>query len=129
MKKMLPLLLAIFVFASCGDSGTSDSTPAEDTASVQSEAPAAASSDTSAAAGAMKDGVMAMKDGKMMVMKSGNWEPMTEEVTTTNGRKVSPNGDVTKGDRKRKLEEGMMIDSDGQLMDKDGKLLDNTGWE
>jgi hypothetical protein len=80
-------------------------------------------------ASTMKDGVMAMRDGKMMVMKSGNWEAMKESVTTTNGRKVKPDGEVSKGSRKKKLEEGQMIDKDGQMMDKDGKMMDNTGWE
>jgi hypothetical protein len=31
--------------------------------------------------------------------------------------------------RKRKIEEGMMIDKDGQIMDKDGKLMDTSGWD
>ena len=126
MKKLASLLASVCIFFACGESTTNDESTA-DTASVQSESAAPDTSSTSSAM--VKDGVMAMKDGKMMVMKGGNWEPMTEDVTTTNGRKVSTTGEVTKGDRKRKLEEGMMIDKDGQLMDKDGKMMDNTGWE
>jgi hypothetical protein len=34
-----------------------------------------------------------------------------------------------KKDKKRKLEEGMMIDKDGQIMDKNGKLMDTSGWD
>ena len=71
---------------------------------------------------------MTMKDGKMMVANGGKWEEMKAPVTTANGRVVAVNGEVSKGDKKRKLEEGQMIDKDGQMMDKDGKLMDNTGW-
>lgn len=127
---MKQLFAAFFICAfilSCNDSSTEDNT-ATDTSSVSTPAP---STDTTSSASAttMKDGVMAMKDGKMMVMNAGNWQPMTEAVTCTNGRKVSPNGEVSKGDRKRTLTEGMMIDKDGQIMDKDGKMVDDTGWE
>jgi hypothetical protein len=76
----------------------------------------------------MKDGVMAMRDGKMMVMKNGSWEQMKETVTCTNGVKVKTNGEITKGSRKKTLTEGMMIDKDGQLTDANGKLVDNAGW-
>jgi len=126
MKKFFPVLALACLLTACGES-TSDSSTTDDT-STAAPVDVAPAPDT-VSAGAVKDGVMAMKDGKMVVMKGGNWEPMAAEVTTTNGRKVSTSGEVSKGDRKRKLEEGMMIDADGQLMDKDGKLLDNTGWE
>lgn len=131
MKKFFPALAAAFLLIACGESSSSDnSTTTTDTASAApAEVAPAPDSTSTASAGTVKDGVMAMKDGKMVVMKGGNWEPMKEAVTTTNGRKVSTSGEVSKGDRKRKLEEGMMIDKDGQLMDKDGKPLDNTGWE
>lgn len=129
MKKFFPVLALACLLTACGES-TSDTSTTEDTSTAAPADMAPAPDTVSAApAGAVKDGVMAMKDGKMVVMKGGNWEPMTAEVTTTNGRKVSTSGEVSKGDRKRKLEEGMMIDADGQLMDKDGKMLDNTGWE
>jgi hypothetical protein len=42
---------------------------------------------------------------------------------------VDVNGEISKGDKKRKLEEGMMIDKDGQITDKDGKPLDTSGWD
>ena len=72
---------------------------------------------------------MQFKDGKVMVMVGGSWTALSAPVTTTNSRKVSPNGEVSKGKVTRKMEEGMMIDKDGQMMDKDGKMMDNTGWE
>jgi hypothetical protein len=62
-------------------------------------------------------------------MKGGAWAAMDAAVTCTNGRKVDVSGEVSKGDKKRKLEEGMMIDPDGQIMDKDGKLMDTSGWD
>lgn len=72
---------------------------------------------------------MTMKDNKVMIVKSGAWAPLDSTVTCTNGRKVSVDGTVSKGDKKRKLEEGMMIDKDGQLMDKNGKPMDTSGWD
>lgn len=129
MKKLIPVLASACIFIACGDSSSTAGT-STDTTSVQDESGSTtADTSTSSSSTSVKDGVMAMKDGKMVIMRGGSWEAMTEEVTTTNGRKVAPNGTVTKGDRKRQLEEGMMIDSDGQLMDKDGKMMDNTGWE
>jgi hypothetical protein len=71
----------------------------------------------------VKDSVMQFKDGKVMIMSRGSWSALSAPVTTTNGRKVSPNGEVSKNKKTRKLEEGMMIDKDGQLMDKDGKTI------
>jgi hypothetical protein len=77
----------------------------------------------------MKDGLMTLKDGKMMIAKSGAWAAMDSAVTCTNGRRVAVDGTVSKGDKKRKLEEGMMIDKDGQLIDKNGKAMDTSGWD
>ena len=127
MKKIFVTLAIAGFMIACNDSSTDDSSTTNDTATPsETTAPAPSTTDTSSA---MKDGVMQMKDGKMVVMTAGSWQPMTETVTCTNGRKVAPNGEVSKGDRKRKLDEGMMIDRDGQIMDKDGKMVDNTGWE
>jgi len=127
MKKLLLIAaIASFTFA-CND-GSKSSTTTTDTATVAPAAPAADSSSASATQ-ALKDGLMTMKDGKMMIVKGGAWVAMDAPVTCTNGRKVSVNGEVSKGDKKRKLEEGMMIDNDGQIKDKDGKLVDTSGWD
>lgn len=127
MKKLLSLLIFASVIVACNDSATDESTDAIDTTSVPVDtAPDATSTAPSDAN--IKDGLMTMKDGKMMVANGGKWEEMKQPVTTANGRLVAVNGEVSKGDKKRKLEEGQMIDKDGQMMDKDGKLMDNTGW-
>ena len=127
MKKLL-LIVAIagFTFA-CNNDSSKSSTTSTDTAT----APAPAAVDTASAATkpALKDGLMTMKDGKMMMVKDGAWVAMDAAVTCTNGRKVDVSGEVSKGDKKRKLEEGMMIDKDGQMMDKSGKLMDTSGWD
>jgi hypothetical protein len=124
MKKLLLIAAIAGLTFACND-GSKSSTTSTDTAAT---APAA---DTSSAATtpALKDGLMTMKDGKMMIVKNGAWAAMDAAVTCTNGRKVDVNGEVTKGDKKRKLEEGMMIDKDGQIMDKNGKLMDTSGWD
>ena len=72
---------------------------------------------------------MTLKDGKMMIVKNGAWVAMDASVTCTNGRMVSVDGTISKKDKKRKLDEGMMIDKDGQIMDKSGKLMDTSGWD
>ena len=127
MKKLLLIAaIASFTFA-CND-GSKSSSSTTDTTAV---APAAPAADSSAASGTqtLKDGLMTMKDGKMMIVKGGTWVAMDAPVTCTNGRKVDLNGEVSKGDKKRKLEEGMMIDNDGQIKDKDGKMVDTSGWD
>lgn len=125
MKKLLFIVaIAGFTFA-CND-GSKSSTTSTDTAAAM---PAATDTSSAAAKPALKDGLMTLKDGKMMIVKDGAWAAMDSTVTCTNGRKVGANGEVSKGDKKRKLEEGMMIDKDGQIMDKDGKLMDTSGWD
>jgi len=130
MKKLLFIAaIACFTFA-CNDASKSSTTTTDTaTAAPAVAAPAAADTSATSAKPALKDGVMTLKDGKMMVMKDGAWVAMDAPMTCTNGRKVSLTGEVSKGDKKRKLEEGMMIDKDGQIMDKDGKLVDTSGWD
>jgi hypothetical protein len=125
MKKLL-LIAAIAGFTFACNDGSKSSTTATDTATVT---PAAVDTSSAAAKPELKDGLMTMKDGKMMIVKGGAWAAMDAPVTCSNGRKVSVSGEVTKGDKKRKLEEGMMIDKDGQIMDKNGKLMDTSGWD
>ena len=122
MKKLLFMLAIAGFITACNDESKNE----ESTASTATVSPAP---DATTTTSAVKDSVMQFKDGKVMIMVGGSWSPLSAEVTTTNGRKVSPNGEVTKGTVTRKMEEGMMIDKDGQMMDKDGKIMDNTGWE
>ena len=130
MKKLLFLLaVAGFTFG-CNDSSKPAATSTDSATTPAAAAPAAATDSTAAATQpALKEGLMTLKDGKMMIVKSGAWAAMDAPVTCTNGRKVAVNGEVSKGDKKRKLEEGMMIDKDGQMMDKNGKLMDTSGWD
>jgi hypothetical protein len=126
MKKLLFIAAIAGLTYACNSDAkpsTTDSTtaPAATTPATDSSA--------SATQAALKDGLMTMKDGKMMIVKAGAWAPMDSTVTCTNGRKVAADGTVSKGDKKRKMEEGMMIDKDGQLMDKNGKPMDTSGWD
>jgi hypothetical protein len=124
MKKLL-FVAAIASFAFACNDGNKSSTSTTDTATAAPATTPATDSSTAT----LKDGLMTMKDGKMMIVKGGAWVAMDAPVTCTNGRKVDVNGEVSKGDKKRKLEEGMMIDNDGQIKDKDGKLVDTSGWD
>jgi hypothetical protein len=131
MKKLLALLAFTGFLTACNNEAKKDSAATGDTAAAAETAPAPAPAPDSTATSSttMKDSMMQFKDGKVMIMVGGSWAALSAPVTTTNGRKVNPNGEVTKGSIKRKMEEGMMIDKDGQMMDKDGKLMDKTGWE
>ena len=121
MKKILALLAITGLITACGDSAPKETEATADSTTAVTPAPDATT--------AVKDSVMQFKDGKVMITVGGTWSELAAPVTTTNGRTVSPNGDVAKGGKTRKMEEGMMIDKDGQMMDKDGKAMDNTGWE
>jgi hypothetical protein len=129
MKKLFSIFAAACLMAAC-NSSSSDTSATDSATNMSADTTTmSAPTDTSATSSAtMKDGVMTMKDGKMMVMNNGNWEPMTADVTCTNGVTVKTSGEIAKGDRKKTLTEGMMIDKDGQLSDADGKLVDNAGW-
>jgi len=129
MKKLLALLAFTGFLTACNNEAKKDNAATDDTAAKVETAPAPAPESTPTTSAAVKDSVMQFKDGKVMIMVGGSWAALSAPVTTTNGRKVNPNGEVSKGAVKRKMEEGMMIDKDGQMMDKDGKLMDKTGWE
>jgi len=129
MKKLLGILAISVLATACGGGGTDKAAGTDTTSSALAPPTPVPDSSSKTAATPMKDSVMQFKDGKVMIMTGGAWAALSGPVTTTNGRKVSPNGEVSKNGKTRKLEEGMMIDKDGQLMDKDGKALDNTGWE
>ena len=126
MKKLLIILAITGFMTACNNESKKEESSATGDTSTTTVAPAP---ETSTTTPAVKDSVMQFKDGKVMIMTGGAWSPLSATVTTTNGRKVSPNGEVSKGKVTRKMEEGMMIDKDGQMMDKDGKMMDNTGWE
>lgn len=130
MKKLFVILAITGILTACNDSAKSDSSTTGDTSATTT--PTTTTPDTAAVtatAPAVKDSMMQFKDGKVQVSIGGTWSDLSAAITTSNGRKVSPNGEVSKNGKTRKLEEGMMIDKDGQLMDKEGKLVDNTGWE
>jgi len=125
MKRLLFILAMTGLMTACNNDAKKEEPKTGDTAAV-TDKPAPPPEPV---APAIKDSVMQFKDGKVMIMLGGTWSALTATVTTTNGRKVSPDGEVSKGKVKRKMEEGMMIDKDGQMMDKDGKVMDTTGWE
>jgi hypothetical protein len=127
MKKLL-FVTAVAVFAvACNNDAKPSAT--DSTATAPAAAAPAATDSSATVSPSLKDGLMTLKDGKMMIVKAGAWAPLDSAVTCTNGRKVAVDGTVSKGDKKRKLEEGMQIDKDGQLMDKNGKPMDTTGWD
>ena len=123
MKKLFFILAIAGFITACNDEAKKEESSGS-TATTVAPAP-----DATTTTGAVKDSVMQFTNGKVMIMVGGSWSPLSAEVTTTNGRKVNPNGEVSKGTVTRKMEEGMMIDKDGQMMDKNGKVMDNTGWE
>ena len=129
MKKLLAVLAITGSVVACNNSAKESDSSKDSATMTDTSATMAPKMDTTATAAPVKDSVMQFKDGKVMIMTGGAWTALSAPVTTSNGRKVSPNGEVSKNGKKRKMEEGMMIDKDGQLMDKDGKPMDNTGWE
>jgi uncharacterized Zn ribbon protein len=77
-----------------------------------------------------KEGMVTMKDDKMMVMKDGNWVPMTKTMRYSGGCKVMKDGTVMKKDgSKMMMTNGMTMSADGHMMDADGKMMmkDSTG--
>ena len=126
MKKYFALLVITGFLIACSGGGTKEGSEMGDTTATGSAATDAASPTTAVP---VKDSLMQFKDGKVMISVGGSWTALSAPVTTSNGRMVNLNGDVSKGGKTRKMEEGMMIDKDGQMMDKDGKMMDNTGWE
>ena len=128
MKKLLALLAITGSVIACNNSAKESDSSKDSATMTDTSATMAPKMDTTATAAPVKDSVMQFKDGKVMIMTGGSWSALSGPVTTTNGRKVSPNGEVSKNGKKRKMEEGMMIDKDGQLTDANGKLVDNAGW-
>ena len=125
MKKLLSILAITGFMTACNDAAEKEGAATSDTPTTATTTLA----DDKNTELVVKDSTMQFKDGKVMIMVSGSWAALSAPVTTSNGRTVSPAGDVSKNGKTRKMEEGMMIDKDGQMMDKDGKMMDNTGWE
>ena len=73
------------------------------------------------------DGVM-MKDGKMITMKDGkSTGPMHQDMLTTNGHKVMPDGTMKMPDGKEmRMKEGQMMAMDGKMME-GGKAMKMEG--
>ena|ERR1044072_8317871 len=129
MKKLLALVAITGSLIACNNASQSDASKDSTATTTDTSTTMAPTKDSTTMAAPVKDSVMQFKDGKVMIMSGGSWSALSAPVTTTNGRKVSPNGDVTKNKKTKKLEEGMMIDKDGQITDKEGKPVDQTGWE
>ncbi len=70
----------------------------------------------------MKEDMVMMKDGKMMVRKNGETMPMMMDMTMSNGTKVMMDGKVMMADGTSRM---MM---DGEAMTMDGKMtkMDDT---
>jgi hypothetical protein len=63
----------------------------------------------------MKDGVM-MKEGKVLVTQMGRTTPLTQEMSLTNGTKITPAGSVvTATGTSTQLQEGDMVSLSGRL--------------
>ena len=129
MKKLFALLAVGSLITACNNGTNTESSSSTSDTSTATTSTMSDTTATTTATAPVKDSVMQYKDGKVMIMSGGSWTALQGTVTTTNGRKVSPDGEVSKNGKTRKMEEGMMIDKDGQMMDKDGKMMDNTGWE
>ncbi len=104
MKKLLVFFAITGFMTACGDGGQKEATSGDTAASTETTvtpAPAPDTSTTTATAPA-KDSLMQFKEGKVMIMTGGAWTALSATITTTNGRKVSPNGE---GIKRRKDQE------------------------
>jgi hypothetical protein len=106
MKKLLILLLAILI--SIGVMGQADkqTKPAAKPATTEQNK--------------MKTHCYTMKDGAMIHCMGSTHEPMTKDVTLSNGTKVTTKGEVTMKDgKKTTLANGKAIDLNGKIGDFD----------
>ena len=109
MKKLLfSVAIAGLTFA-CNDAPKSSSSTTDTTAAASATTSAATDSSATAAQPALKDSLMTLKDGKMMIVKNGAWVALDAEVTCTNGRKVSVDGTVSKKDKKRRTRRRLFL--------------------
>lgn len=57
-----------------------------------------------------------MKDGKLSEMVNGKIQPVTQDITLTNGTTIHPDGSINDRDgHLRKLEEGQYMTMDGRI--------------
>lgn len=63
----------------------------------------------------LKDGIL-LKDGKVLVTQMGRTTPLTQEMSLTNGTKISPNGTiVTSAGVSTQLQEGDLMSLSGRI--------------
>lgn len=70
-----------------------------------------------------------MQDGKVMLMKDGKaTEPLAQEMTMTDGGKITPDGTVKTPDGKvHRLMEGQMMTMDGKMVEGGTEMKDHEG--
>jgi hypothetical protein len=78
----------------------------------------------------VKEDLVVMKNGKMMVRRSGKMKPMDLVMTLSNGTKVAMDGTITNKDgTSRILMDGEAITMDGEMTtieDIEDKMEENT---
>lgn len=66
----------------------------------------------------LKDDMIVMQDGQVMIMQQGELVPLLEGVTTIDGSRVLPDGTLRMADgRTRMLEEGETMTISGEVPD------------
>ena len=66
----------------------------------------------------LKDDMIIMQEGQVMVMKNGELVPMLEGITTIDGSRVLPDGTVRMADgTTRRMEEGETMIISGEVPD------------
>jgi hypothetical protein len=66
----------------------------------------------------MREHILMMKDGRVMIMRDGDMLPMEEEVTMPDGTQITVDGRVILPDgSSRMMMEGESIDLEGQMVD------------
>ena len=133
MKKLIAIVsIAAFMTACNGNqSSTSEMTTSDSTSLMKGSSMSHDSSMSMSTMNApmdLKEGMMIMKGGKMMVMKEGKTKEMDQTMTCTDGCKVKPSGEVVMKDGKTMMmKEGEVIDKDGNMMNDNGKMMMDNG--
>ncbi len=71
----------------------------------------------------MKEDMVMMKDGKMMVRKNGEIMPMTMDMAMSNGTKIMMDGKVMMVDgTSRMMMDGEAVTMDGRMTKMDDKM-------